>query len=95
MPNPANSGAVLTVQPRDIKAYDQDIGIDSPVYYTFNEVGSNYELFRIHRITGKVSLSKDVKDNDLLHPALLVIRATQQDNRDRYALATLTVSTFM
>lgn len=54
----------------------------------------DYAFFRINRITGQVSLAKDVKDNDLPHPAILVIRATQQDNPDRYALATLTVSEY-
>lgn len=52
----------------------------------------DYAFFRIQRLTGKISLAKDISDNDLPHPAILVIRATQQDNPDRYALATLTVS---
>lgn len=95
LPNPAKKGIEMSLRPRDIKAFDQDIGIDAPVYYTFNEMGSDYAFFRINRNTGKVSLAKDVKDNDLPYPAILVIRATQHDNPDRYALATLTVSKYI
>lgn len=85
----------MNIKPRDIRSFDQDIGINSPVFYTFNEIGTDYTLFRLNRLTGKVSLAKDFSENDLPHPATLVIRATQQDNPDRYALATLTVSVFI
>ncbi|CAH0557101.1 unnamed protein product [Brassicogethes aeneus] len=84
--------STLTVQPRDIKAFDQDIGINAPVYYTFNGIGQDYNYFKLNRNTAKITVSKDLTENDLRHPATLVIRATQQDNPDRYALATLTVS---
>ncbi|KAJ8940022.1 hypothetical protein NQ314_010853, partial [Rhamnusium bicolor] len=92
IPDLPRKGIVLVIKPRDIKAFDQDLGINSPVYYTFNGIGSDYTYFKLNRLNGKVSLSKDLTENDLLHPATLVIRATQQDNPDRYALATLTVS---
>lgn len=62
------------------------------MYYTFNGIGSDYTYFKLNRQTGKISLSKDLVESDLRHPATLVIRATQQDNPDRYALATLTVA---
>lgn len=85
-------GANLQVKPRDILALDQDLGINSPVYYSFGGSGGDYTFFKINKVTGRLSLGKDVLENDLLHPATLVIKATQQDNSDRYALATLTVS---
>lgn len=92
LPEPSKKGTVLDVKPRPITAFDQDVGINSPVYYTFNGIGSDYSFFKIHRDTGLVSLSRDLTRRDLQHPATLVIRATQVDNRDRYALATLTVA---
>ncbi|KAB0797967.1 hypothetical protein PPYR_08960 [Photinus pyralis] len=82
----------LDIKPRDIKAFDQDIGINAAVFYTFNGVGTDYSYFKINRHTAKVALAKDLAQHDLQHPATLVIRATQQDNPDRYALATLTVT---
>lgn len=85
-------GSIIPTAPRDIKAFDQDIGINAPVFYTFNGVGVDYTYFKINRSSGSISLFKDLDEGDLQHPATLVIRATQQDNPDRYALATLTVS---
>ncbi|KAG5876666.1 hypothetical protein JTB14_027143 [Gonioctena quinquepunctata] len=92
VPEPPKKGSLLIVKPREIKAVDQDIGINAPVYYTFKEVGVEYTFFKLNRLTAKISLAKDLNESDLPHPATLVIRATQQDNPDRYALATLTIS---
>lgn len=82
----------LHIRPRDIRAVDQDLGINAPVFYTFNGLGGDYALFRLNRENAKVFLRRDLTDSDLIHPATLVIRATQQDNSDRYALVTLTAS---
>ncbi|XP_056632949.1 cadherin EGF LAG seven-pass G-type receptor 2-like [Diorhabda sublineata] len=95
LPDPPKKGSLLIIKPRDIHAVDQDLGINSPVYYTFNEVGVEYTLFKLNRVAGKISLAKDLSENDLPYPVTLVIRATQQDNPDRYALATLTVSRYI
>lgn len=75
--------ALLNIKPRDVKAFDQDEGIGAPVYYTWNGVGSEYSLFRLDRQTGRISLAKNLEEVDLQNPAILVIRATQQDNADR------------
>lgn len=64
----------ITVKPREIKAFDQDLGINALVYYTFNGIGTDYAYFKINRNTGKISLAKDLLPKDLLHPATLVIR---------------------
>ncbi|KRT79191.1 Cadherin [Oryctes borbonicus] len=82
----------LNIKPRELKAVDQDLGINAVVFYTFNGLGGDYSLFKINRENAKVFLRRHLIDTDLLHPATLVIRATQQDNPDRYALVTLTVS---
>lgn len=92
LPSNLKRASMLVVKPRDIRAFDQDLGINSPVFYTFNGLGTDYTYFKINRSSGKVSLARDMSESDLQHPATLVIRATQQDNPDRYALATLTVS---
>ncbi|XP_015835493.1 protocadherin beta-12 [Tribolium castaneum] len=92
VPEPPKRGSPLVAKPREIKAFDQDLGINAPIFYTFNGIGTDYTYFKINRNSGKVTLSRDLNDSDLQHPATLVIRATQQDNPDRYALATLTVS---
>ncbi|KAF5288029.1 hypothetical protein FQA39_LY15558, partial [Lamprigera yunnana] len=76
----------------EIKAVDQDSGINAPIFYTFNGVEADYSLFKINRNTGIITLARDLASTDLQHPATIVIRATQKDNPDRYALATLTVS---
>ncbi|KAK4880119.1 hypothetical protein RN001_008265 [Aquatica leii] len=89
---PALKSTTLLVKPREIKAFDQDSGINAAVFYTFNGIGADYSFFKINRNTAQVSLAKDLSPTDLQHPATIVIRATQQDNPDRYALATLTIS---
>ncbi|XP_049947286.1 fat-like cadherin-related tumor suppressor homolog [Schistocerca serialis cubense] len=85
-------GTRLKVLPREIAAYDQDVGINAPIYYTFNSATQDYRFFEIDRSSGHVILQRTVPDDELLQPTTLVVRATQYDNPDRYALATLTVS---
>nr|CAD7437671.1 unnamed protein product [Timema bartmani] len=85
-------GTRLKIRPRDIAAYDQDMGINADIYYTFNSGGSDYRFFDIDRVTGHVTIKRSIPDDELVQPATLVVRATQYDNQDRYALATLSVS---
>ncbi|CAG9859531.1 unnamed protein product [Phyllotreta striolata] len=92
LPEPPKKGSLLIVKPRELRALDQDAGINSEIYYTFNEVGIEYTFFKLNRLAGKISLAKDLSDSDIPYPVTLVIRATQQDNPDRYALTTLTVT---
>ncbi|XP_021935515.1 protocadherin Fat 2 [Zootermopsis nevadensis] len=82
----------LLIQPREIAAYDQDLGINADIYYSFNSEGTDYRYFDIDRNSGHVTIKRSIPDDDLTQPATLVVRATQYDNQDRYALATLTVS---
>ncbi|XP_066156678.1 cadherin EGF LAG seven-pass G-type receptor 2 [Euwallacea fornicatus] len=90
--DPAIKDLVLKIKPRDIRAVDQDEGIGAPVYYTFNGIGSEYSMFKLDRHSGRVSLSRNLEEMDLQSPVILVIKATQRDNPDRQALATLTVT---
>ncbi|XP_069687408.1 protocadherin-15 [Periplaneta americana] len=92
LPDNPTQGTRLTIHPRDIAAYDQDIGINAAIFYSFNSAGTDYRYFDIDRNTGHVTIKRSIPDDDLNQPATLVVRATQFDNADRYALATLTVS---
>ena len=99
------SGDQLVVSPRAIKAEDPDRAINSPIVYGFNSRDSSlddghgsgssvnnleYSYFAINPNTGTISLKRPLPSSVPL-PVTLVIRATQLDNRDRYALTTLTV----
>ncbi|XP_034231706.1 protocadherin-like wing polarity protein stan [Thrips palmi] len=93
LPDRAAQGTRLRVQPREIAAYDQDVGINSAVVYSFNSAGgSDYRYFDIDPTSGHLTVKRSIPDDDMLQPATLVVRASQHDNPDRYALATLTVS---
>ncbi|XP_065202017.1 protocadherin beta-11 isoform X2 [Planococcus citri] len=92
LPDHATQGTRLRISPREISAYDQDLGIKSPIYYSFNSEGSDYRYFDINRDTGSIFVKRNIPDDDFIQPAVLVVRATQFDNADRYALATLTIS---
>nr|XP_022918947.1 protocadherin Fat 4 [Onthophagus taurus]XP_022918948.1 protocadherin Fat 4 [Onthophagus taurus] len=83
---------VLNIKPSQLKAIDQDVGINAPISFTFNGIGGDYNLFKIHSESGIVSLKRNLNGSDLIHPSTLVIKAVQKDNSDRYALTTLTVS---
>lgn len=65
-------GQKLLVQPQDIKAFDKDLGLGAPVYYTFgaNGGGGNggksaettymadeYKYFELNRNTGKATFA--------------------------------------
>jgi hypothetical protein len=76
----------LRVYPESIRAWDQDEGIQAEIRYSINP-SSESRYFSINPKSG---------DIDLITPfdtqkTTLVIKATQIDNKDRYALATLTV----
>ncbi|KPM08420.1 protocadherin Fat 1-like protein [Sarcoptes scabiei] len=86
-------GHALIVKPNRIKANDPDLGIKSPIIYEFNSKEENSKensYFRIDNQTATVTLRRPLHSAINL-PITLVIKATQQDNRDRYALTTLTI----
>ena len=73
-------GQKLIVRPQDIKAFDQDLGLASPVYYTFggNGGGGNgggstaymaneYKYFELNRNTGKHLNTSFLRYNDHCH----------------------------
>ncbi|OTF73011.1 protocadherin Fat 1-like protein, partial [Euroglyphus maynei] len=75
------------------RAEDPDRAIRSPIVYEFNSKDDDSRentYFKIDAQTGQVSLKRPLHSSVSL-PITLVIRATQLDNRDRYALTTLTI----
>ncbi len=94
LPEGGTQGLKLIVEPEDIRAYDQDSGLGAPVFYEFSgqEESDIYRYFELNRNTGHIYVRADVPPDELLRPVTLVIKATQFDNPDRYAVATLTVS---
>lgn len=80
----------LRIFPEAIRAIDQDEGIQSPIEYSITKsVYAKY--FSINKKTGVVSVTQPVGANDFVHSITLVIKGTQVDNHDRYALTTLAI----
>lgn len=77
------------ISPKEISAIDQDTGINAALFYTFN---IDHPSFAIDKETARVTVTREILEDELLMPVTLVVRATQYDNPDRYALATLTIS---
>ncbi|KAF4533030.1 hypothetical protein B566_EDAN000722 [Ephemera danica] len=92
LPDRPVQGTELQLHPRNIAAFDQDVGINATILYSFNGATGDYRFFEIGPTTGRVTLRRTVTDDDLQQPATLVVRASQYDNPDRYSLATLGVS---
>ena len=92
LPKAPTRGSKLEVKPQDVQAFDKDLGINSPVYYTFSGQGNDYMHFELNRNTGQIYIKGDIPESEFRQPATLVVRATQFDNPDRYAVTTLSVS---
>ncbi|XP_061708283.1 protocadherin beta-16 isoform X1 [Cydia pomonella] len=88
LPDDAVEGTILNTTPGPIAAVDQDVGINAPLYYTVT--GDKREMVVVDRETGRVAATRQLLEAHA--PVTVVIRATQVDNADRYALATLAVS---
>lgn len=84
--------AMVEVQPETVQAVDRDKGIMASVFYSFSREEEEAAWFNIDPQSGIVTLAKDLPDDQLNQPTTLVVRATQVDNHDRYALTTITLS---
>ena len=89
LPGGGTQGQKLIVEPKDLRAFDKDVGLAAPVYYSFAE---EYKYFELNRNTGHIYIRSDIPQDELRQPLTLVVRATQFDNADRYAVTTLAVS---
>ncbi|XP_059090109.1 protocadherin beta-12-like [Tigriopus californicus] len=92
LPETNTQGQKLMVQPQDLRAFDKDQGLGSPLYYSFNANSDEYKYFELNRNSGHIYIKSDIPDDEFLRPVTLIIKATQFDNLDRYAITTLTVS---
>nr|KAF7434337.1 hypothetical protein H0235_002528 [Vespula pensylvanica] len=90
VPSQIKTRTVLKVEPASIKAVDQDVGINAPVRYTIQ--GGILPFLLLNPDTAEIVIIRSLQENELLSPATIVVKATQIDNPDRYALATIVVS---
>ena len=89
LPYDAQPGDELLVEPQMLEAFDQDVGINSSIIYSFQGSGHDEQVFQINASSGKVVLRQQL---DKRWPGTtLVVKATQADNLDRYSVVTLTI----
>ncbi|GAB0090678.1 protocadherin Fat 1 [Sergentomyia squamirostris] len=81
----------LQIKPEPIKALDQDEGLRATLQYTIAPSPES-RYFSINPRSGVVSLITALNPVDVIQTVTLVIKATQVDNPDRYALTTLIIS---
>lgn len=88
---PDGSLAELKISPDAIKAIDQDEGLRAALQYSITP-STESKYFQINPKTAAISLVLPLGPADLTHAVTLVVKATQLDNPDRYALTTLIIS---
>ena len=86
-----DSGNKLDISPADLKAVDQDFGLNSPVFYTFSGSGPVYSYLELNRNTGQIYVTGDKAEMVALLPTSLVVAATQYDNRARQTVTTVSL----
>ncbi|XP_076238326.1 protocadherin Fat 4-like Cad96Ca [Calliopsis andreniformis] len=90
IPRHIKTRRTLRVDPVPIKAADQDVGINAPVRYTIQ--GGILPFLDLSPETAEVTITRPLYEHELLSPATIVVKATQVDNPDKYALSTIVVS---
>lgn len=90
VPRNIKTRKTLKVDPMAIKAMDQDVGINAPVKYTIQ--GGILPFLTLNPETAEVAITRPLYEHELLSPATIVVKATQLDNPDKYALSTIVVS---
>ncbi|XP_052897589.1 cadherin EGF LAG seven-pass G-type receptor 1 [Anopheles moucheti] len=84
----------IKISPEAIRAEDQDRGIRADIRYSIvSSNGSEDELnFEIHPNTGSIRQTRALAPAQSHHSRTIVVKATQVDNPDRYALTTVILS---
>lgn len=77
----------LKIFPESIRAYDQDEGLQAEIRYSLNPSPES-RYFTINPKSGDIDLITSFD----MQKVTLVIKAVQVDNKDRYALATLSIT---
>ena len=65
------------VQPQELKAFDKDDGLGSPIFYTFSGNTDEYKYFELNRNTGHIYITSNIPETEFLQPVTLVVQATQ------------------
>lgn len=81
----------IKIQPEPIRAFDQDLGLNAPLTYNIN-ASPEARLFAINPTSATIRLLTPLGPSELQHAVTLVIKVTQLDNADRYALTTVLIS---
>ncbi|XP_043251458.1 protocadherin-like wing polarity protein stan [Colletes gigas] len=90
IPRQIKTRRMLKVDPAPIKAVDQDVGIGAPVKYTIQ--GGILPFLTLNPETAEIVVTRPLYEHELLSQATIVLKATQVDNPDKYALSTIVVS---
>jgi len=53
------------VQPEDIRAEDQDEGLNSPIFYSFAGAEDEYRYFELNKNTGHIYLRAAVPETEI------------------------------
>ncbi|XP_076359059.1 protocadherin-15-like [Tachypleus tridentatus] len=92
IPENPSAGMQLEIAPSPIQAEDPDVDIKATIKYSFSSNSREYSYFELDGLSGNITILKAIPQN-LPLPLILVIKATQVDNKDRYSITTLTVFT--
>uniref|UniRef100_A0AAG5CRA9 Cadherin domain-containing protein n=1 Tax=Anopheles atroparvus TaxID=41427 RepID=A0AAG5CRA9_ANOAO len=84
----------IAITPETIRAEDQDRGIQADIRYSIvSSNGSENDAgFEIHPISGTIRMTRTLAPVQARHSRTIVVKATQVDNPDRYALTTVILS---
>lgn len=89
---PEDQGTKLSLSPADMMAVDQDIGLNSPVFYSFHSQDDPiYNFLELNSKSGVLYLTGDPSEADYLLPRTILIIATQYNNQDRSSATPLTI----
>jgi hypothetical protein len=80
LPQGNTEGQKLMVQPQELKAFDKDLGLGAPIFYTFNGNTDEYKYFELNRNTGHIYITAAIPETDFLQPVTLVIQVSKSRN---------------
>ncbi|XP_053680420.1 cadherin EGF LAG seven-pass G-type receptor 1 [Anopheles nili] len=84
----------IKITPESIRAEDQDRGIQADIRYSIvSSNGSEDDAsFEIHPVSGGIRLTRALTPAQARYSRTIVVKATQVDNPDRYALTTVVLA---
>ncbi|CAG7647491.1 unnamed protein product [Allacma fusca] len=91
LPAFAKAGMTLDIEPSAISAFDQDTGINAQIQYSMPEKRPENQFLQMDPSSGRITLLRDIPEDQFNQHVTLVLKAEQVDNPDRYALSTLNI----